>query len=120
MQVNGDGLADVVASAIEDSRRRKLNREMAAKNIIRSVSGYLADSYPTLVGVGEAAEMLGLPKPRIARLREQGRMPEPIQELAAGPVWLRSEVKLLAEELAEERRTREARRREKEGVTAGA
>lgn len=71
---------------------------------------------PDLVGVAEAADLLGVRKPRIYRLADQGRMPEPLVELAGGPVYLREEVSALAATLQEEREGREARRAEKEAA----
>lgn len=71
---------------------------------------------PKLVGVTGAAEMLGLPKARIARLREQGRMPEPLQIVGpSAPVYLHDEVRALADELNRERDERLLRRRAREG-----
>lgn len=61
-----------------------------------------------LVGTAEAAAILGVERPRIGRWRaldasriEQGlppaKLPLPIQELAAGPVWLRSQIEAMRE-----------------------
>lgn len=62
---------------------------------------------PTVVGVTQAAEMLGVPKSNISRLRSQGRMPEPVpQEGPGAPVWLKPEVEELAKALAAERTAR--------------
>jgi hypothetical protein len=52
-----------------------------------------------LVGSKEAAELLGVERPRIGRLQRQGVMPEPLFELAAGPVWLRSQVESVREHI---------------------
>jgi hypothetical protein len=71
---------------------------------------------PDLVGVAEAATILNLPKPRISRLREQGRMPEPVAELISGPVWNRQEVQALSDLLAKEREAREAKRAAKAAI----
>jgi hypothetical protein len=66
---------------------------------------------PTVVGVTKAAEMLGVPKSNISRLRTQGRMPEPVPRAAGdsgADVWLEADVAVLAAQLAEERRARAA------------
>jgi len=42
---------------------------------------------PPLVGVSEAAEMLGWKKQQISVYMDRGKFPEPIQRLASGPVW---------------------------------
>lgn len=65
---------------------------------------------PIVVGVTEAARILGVPKSNISRLRAQGRMPEPVpQEGPGAPVWLKSEVVELAVTLAAERDARHNR-----------
>ncbi len=45
-----------------------------------------------LVGVKEAAEILGWDPRRVATYRSRGSFPEPIAELAMGPVWTRSQI----------------------------
>ena len=45
------------------------------------------DEREVLLGVAEAAELLGVSKTRVGALREQDRFPRPAQELASGPVW---------------------------------
>lgn len=62
---------------------------------------------PILVGVTRAAELLGVPKSNISRLRDQGRMPEPVpQEGPGAPMWVKAQVLELAEKLAAERAER--------------
>ncbi|MGH2630859.1 MAG: helix-turn-helix transcriptional regulator [Actinomycetota bacterium] len=39
------------------------------------------------VGTAEVAEYLGVSKQRVSELRSAGRMPAPVAELRAGPVW---------------------------------
>lgn len=45
-----------------------------------------------LVGVREAAEILGWDPRRVATYRSRGSFPEPIAELAAGPVWTKRQI----------------------------
>lgn len=45
-----------------------------------------------LVGVHEAAAMLGISKSALAERRRSESFPEPLAELRCGPIWLRSEV----------------------------
>jgi electron transfer flavoprotein alpha/beta subunit len=67
-------------------------------------------SLPIVVGVTRAAEILGIPKPNVSRMRRQGRMPEPLEQDGPGaPVFVRSEVEALARELQAEREARAAR-----------
>lgn len=42
---------------------------------------------PPLVGVAEAAEMLGWKKQQVTEYIRRGTFPEPLQRLASGPVW---------------------------------
>lgn len=42
---------------------------------------------PPLVGLKEAAKILGWDKRKVATYRRRGAFPEPIQTLSSGPVW---------------------------------
>ncbi len=53
---------------------------------------------PTLAGVAEAAEIMGWDKRRVITYIVRGRFPQPIQALASGRVWLRSDVERFARE----------------------
>ena len=64
-------------------------------------------SMPRLVGVTEAAALLGVPKSNISRLKTQGRMPSPVPvDGPSADVWLRSEVEKLAREMKKSRAAR--------------
>lgn len=45
-----------------------------------------------LVGTAEAAKILDVERPRISRWRRRGLLPEPVAEVASGPIWLRSQI----------------------------
>ena len=51
-----------------------------------------------LVGITEAAAMLGWPTTKLQTYRQRskpgraGGFPKPVAELAAGPVWLKSQI----------------------------
>jgi hypothetical protein len=47
---------------------------------------------PRLVGVAEAAAVMGWDKRRVITYLDRGRFPPPLQALASGRVWLRSDV----------------------------
>ena len=51
---------------------------------------------PELIGVGEAAEILGVSKQRVTAMAKGSGFPRPVVELAAGPVFLRSAVEAFA------------------------
>ena len=45
-----------------------------------------------LVGVHEAADLLGISKTAVVERRRSGTFPEPIAELRCGPIWRRRDV----------------------------
>lgn len=45
-----------------------------------------------IVGVAEAAEMLGWSKQQINTYIRRGKFPAPIQRLASGPIWARDQI----------------------------
>jgi hypothetical protein len=50
-----------------------------------------------LLGVKEASELLGWDPRRVSTYRSRGTFPEPIAELAMGPVWYRWQIEEFAE-----------------------
>lgn len=50
-----------------------------------------------LVGVKEAAEILGWDKGKVSVYLARGILPEPIQRLASGPVWTREQIEAYKE-----------------------
>ena len=53
---------------------------------------------PDVVGVAEAAEIMGWDKRRVVTYIDRGSFPEPITALASGRIWLRDDVQAYAEE----------------------
>ncbi|MEX0984265.1 MAG: hypothetical protein WD096_04370 [Actinomycetota bacterium] len=53
---------------------------------------------PDLVGVAEAAEIMGWDKRRVITYIDRGHFPDPIAALAGGRIWLREDVETYAEE----------------------
>ncbi len=66
----------------------------------------LVQETPDLVGVSEAAELLGWDRRRVATYVSRGAFPAPIALLASGRVWRRVDV----EAFARDRRRRKRRR----------
>lgn len=64
---------------------------------------------PALVGVSEAAAMLGWDRRRVITYVDRGSFPEPLEHLASGSVWRRDQVEAFARAFAR----RQARRRRK-------
>jgi predicted DNA-binding transcriptional regulator AlpA len=59
---------------------------------------------PSVVGVAEAAEIVGWDKRRVITYIDRGSFPEPITSLASGRIWLREDVEAYASEWHERRR----------------
>lgn len=69
---------------------------------LRKVTGDAAqlmiEVVPDLVGVSEAADIMGWDKRRVITYIDRGHFPEPIASLAGGRVWLREDVEAYATE----------------------
>lgn len=76
--LDGSGLGDWTITHVEVKTEDELDAELARP------------TFPELVGVTEAAEILGVSKQRVSWLaKNHPRFPRPAIELAAGPVWYR-------------------------------
>ncbi len=64
---------------------------------------------PELVGGSVAAQILGVHHPHVARFVRQGRL-KPVEVAGGANAYIKSEVLVLAGELAREREARETRR----------
>jgi hypothetical protein len=51
---------------------------------------------PQVVGVAEAAEIMGWDKRRVVTYIDRGSFPEPLTTLASGRIWLREDVETYA------------------------
>ena len=81
---------------------------VAAERIAKVVAGRLAGAevmtteeadrrlrepaVPELVGIQEVAELLEVTKQRASSLRHLASFPQPVAQLASGPIWLRSDL----------------------------
>jgi SAM-dependent methyltransferase len=65
---------------------------------------------PDLVGVAEAATILGWDKRRVATYIRRGSFPEPLASLASGRIWDRVDVEAFAEAFRARQRARRSRR----------
>lgn len=52
----------------------------------------LEEDPPVLVGVSEAAEILGWDRRKVAVYASRGQMPPPVAHLAGGTVWRRADI----------------------------
>ena len=87
------------------SLRRALKRSLPVSRGSEPVT-LIVQVQPVLAGVAEAAQVMGWDKRRVITYIDRGSFPEPLQSLASGRVWLRSDV----ERFAAEWRARQARR----------
>lgn len=53
---------------------------------------------PQIVGVAEAAEIMGWDKRRVVTYLDREQFPEPLTRLASGRIWLREDVEAFADE----------------------
>lgn len=84
---------------IHGDQRAEIERWLAAQR-----------TAPLLVGTTAAARILGIRPPHVSRLRDQGRMPDPIPVEGSVDVYVQEEIEELAKALAEERAARAARK----------
>lgn len=71
---------------LEADAEAELDRQLAEPN------------FPAVAGTSEVTELLGVSRQRLHELRTSGRFPEPMVELAAGPIWLRSTIESFLEQ----------------------
>lgn len=68
---------------------------------LRKVTGddvdLVIEVIPSVVGVAEAAEIMGWDKRRVVTYIDRGSFPEPITALASGRIWLREDIEDYAE-----------------------
>jgi hypothetical protein len=79
---------------------------------LRTVTGddvtLAVEVIPDVVGVAEAAEIMGWDKRRVVTYIDRGSFPEPLTALASGRIWLREDVETYAREWHERRAARSA------------
>jgi predicted DNA-binding transcriptional regulator AlpA len=90
--------ADGWHALLEDADRRAFGastREDCVAELRRAAGDGAAltiEVYPALVGVAEAAALLGWDKRRIFTYLGRGSFPAPVAALASGRVWRRSDI----------------------------
>jgi hypothetical protein len=94
-----------VAARSKDMCLRKVRE--ASK--IRS-RALILEVIPHLVGVAEAAEILGWDKRRVATYIQRGSFPEPVEALAGGRVWAVDDIKDFARAFRARQRKRASRK----------
>jgi hypothetical protein len=79
-------------------------RRAAGEDVVLTI-----DVVPQLVGVAEAAQILGWDRRRVITYVDRGSFPSPVASLASGRVWRRDDVEAFARTI-ERRRERRPRR----------
>lgn len=107
--IDDDELLAVVQRSLGEALRR--GTKDVQGSVMRKVTAYLhgRPELPELLGITEAAEVLGIRKPHVYRLVSQGRL-EAALALKGGQVFLGDATRTLAGELEAERAGRATRR----------
>lgn len=105
-----DVLADSPAHAADEAQRivHQFLEKVGARVVgFTGISAMTADEQermlatpivPALLGVAEVSKELGVTKQRIAQLRDRPDFPDPVAELAAGPVWTQASLSRFIEQ----------------------
>jgi hypothetical protein len=103
-----EGWVGRVAGVPDEVRARTREGCLGAlRRLAGSDAALTVEVTSALVGVSEAAAILGWDRRRVITYVDRGSFPEPIEHLASGRVWRRDEVEVFARAFAR----RQARRR---------
>jgi len=114
-EAQADSRPPVVATGPSKDRcaatlRRSLVRSMGQRRDDEPLTLVIEVS-PLLAGVAEAAQVMGWDKRRVITYIDRGKFPAPVQSLASGRVWLRSDVERFAQDWRARRAARAKRAR---------
>lgn len=103
-----EGWIGRVAGAADEVRAKTREGCLGALRRIAGADATLTvEVTPALVGVSEAAAILGWDRRRVITYVDRGSFPEPVEHLASGRVWRRDQIEAFARAFAR----RQARRR---------
>jgi hypothetical protein len=88
--------------------RRSIERAVGTTGTAPTI---IVETVPVMAGVAEAAEVMGWDKRRVITYIYRGSFPQPIQSLASGRVWRRSDIEAFAKEWRARQRKRLRTRR---------
>jgi hypothetical protein len=78
--------------------RKTVEGEILGCDRCLTIAGYYeTEPSDDLIGLKEAAEIIGWDPRKVATYRSRGSFPEPIAELAMGPVWRKSQIEKFKE-----------------------
>lgn len=97
---------DAVRDWLIGKREAGVKQVRVTSVLERLPGGAIEHDGDVLVGTKEAAEILGVERPRIAKWRRKGILPPPLADLAGGPVWLSSQIESALPEADSRRRRR--------------
>lgn len=86
-----------------DSCLRSVRNQVAGRSVL------VVEVWPKLLGVAEAAELMGWDKRRVITYLGREKFPAPIASLAGGRVWALDDVREFAREFRARQRTRRRR-----------
>lgn len=89
--------------------REECFRRIREASRIRS-RALVVEVIPHLVGVAEAAQILGWDKRRVATYIQRGSFPEPVQSLAGGRIWAVDDIDAFARAFRARQKKRSSRR----------
>ena len=81
----------------------------ALRRLVGDEAALVVQETPELVGVSEAAAILGWDRRRVATYVDRGAFPAPLAALASGRVWRRDDVEAFARDRARRKGRRIAR-----------
>lgn len=87
LTVTADDVHEAAARAIDAITERVAGDVLAVEVMTTAEHDRRLADRPTLVGVAEIAEQLGVSKQRVSALSQRDDFPRPLAHLAAGPVW---------------------------------
>jgi len=96
------------------SLRRAVERSMPPARRDEPIT-LVVETLPLLAGVAEAADVMGWDKRRVVTYIDRGSFPEPVQSLASGRIWRRSDVEAFRNEWSA-RKARKARTAARRGT----
>jgi len=87
------------------SLRRAVERSLPSPRRDEPIT-LVVETLPLLAGVAEAADVMGWDKRRVVTYIDRGSFPEPVQSLASGRIWRRSDVEAFRNEWSARRARR--------------
>lgn len=106
LSVDAEDAVEAVREAADAARRAAAAVGLPGASIVaaeaveeEALAASLAKpAFPSLLGVRELAQLLAVSPQRASALARSAQFPEPVAQLASGPVWTETSVRLFVEE----------------------